>query len=61
MDGGRAVIGRTAITSLTIGSDRADIAEDRLLISRISAMSVLSGEDDGVLDDQFGSADFGAN
>lgn len=59
--GGRAVIGRTAITSLTIGSDRADIAEDRLLISRISAMSVLSGEDDGVLDDQFGSADFGAN
>ena len=61
MDGGRAVIGRTAITSLTIGSDRADIAEDRLLISRISAMSVLSGEEDGVLDDQFGSADFGAN
>ena len=59
--GGRAVIGRTAITSLTIGSDRADIAEDRLLISRISAMSVLSGEEDGVLDDQFGSADFGAN
>ena len=59
--GGRAVIGRTAITSLTIGSDRADIAEDRLLISRISAMSVLSGEDDGVLDDRFGSADFGAN
>ena len=61
MDGGRAVIGRTAITSLTIGSDRADIAEDRLLISRISAMSVLSGEEDGALDDQFGSADFGAN
>ncbi len=61
IDGGRAVIGRTAITSLTIGSDRADIAEDRLLISRISAMSVLSGEDDGVLDDQFASADFGAN
>lgn len=59
--GGRAVIGRTAITSLTIGSDRADIAEDRLLISRISAMSVLSGEDDAISDDRFGSADFGAN
>ena len=61
MGGGRAVIGRTAITSLTIGSDRADIAEDRLLISRISAMSVLSGEDDAISDDRFGSADFGAN
>ncbi|MDA3053937.1 MULTISPECIES: SH3 domain-containing C40 family peptidase [unclassified Campylobacter] len=43
----RAVIGKTAITSLSIGEDRADIAEDRLLISRISAFSVLS-EDDGV-------------
>ena len=57
MDGGRAIIGRTAITSLTIGSDRADIAEDRLLISRISAMSVLSGEEDGVLDDRFAPED----
>ncbi len=60
MDGGRAVIGRTAITSLTIGSDRADIAEDRLLISRISAMSVLSGEDDAILDDRFAPEDRGA-
>ena len=57
MDGGRAVIGRTAITSLTIGSDRADIAEDRLLISRISAMSVLSGEDDAISDDRFAPED----
>ena len=65
MDGGRAVIGRTAITSLTIGSDRADIAEDRLLISRISAMSVLSGEENeensAASDDGLSFADFGAN
>ncbi|MFR8441144.1 MAG: NlpC/P60 family protein, partial [Campylobacter sp.] len=57
MDGRRAVIGRTAITSLTIGSDRADIAEDRLLISRVSGMSVLSGEEDFISDDRFAPED----
>ncbi|MBR0071348.1 MAG: SH3 domain-containing protein, partial [Campylobacter sp.] len=37
----RAVIGKTALTTLEIGKNRPDIAKDRLLLSRISAMTIL--------------------
>ncbi|MBP5778761.1 MAG: C40 family peptidase, partial [Campylobacter sp.] len=41
IDDGRALIGKTALTTLEIGKNRPDIAKDRLLLSRISAMTIL--------------------
>ena len=37
----RAIIGKTALTTLEIGKNRPDIAKDRLLLSRINAMTIL--------------------
>ncbi|CZE48466.1 M15 family metallopeptidase [Campylobacter geochelonis] len=39
--GGRALIGQTAITTLEIGKDRKDISNDKLLLSRLTSMSIL--------------------
>ena len=41
IDDSRALIGKTALTTLEIGKKRPDIAKDRLLLSRISAMTIL--------------------
>ena len=41
IDDGRALIAKTAITTLEIGKNRPDIAKDRLLLSRINAMTIL--------------------
>lgn len=41
IDDGRALIAKTALTTLEIGKNRPDIAKDRLLLSRINAMTIL--------------------
>lgn len=40
-NGSRALFGQTAITTLEIGKNNPNIANDRLLLSRITSMSVL--------------------
>lgn len=43
-NGGRALFGQTAITTLEIGKDNPNIDHDKLLISRITSMSVVAPE-----------------
>lgn len=43
-NGGRALFGQTAITTLEIGKDNPNIADDRLLLSRLTSMSVVAPE-----------------
>lgn len=41
-DNGRALIGKTAITSLEIGKDRSDIESNDLLLNRIQSINILT-------------------
>ena len=40
---GRAIVGRAVITSLRPGAERADVDEERLLIERVGAFTVIGG------------------
>jgi hypothetical protein len=40
---GRAIVGRAVTTSLRPGAERTDVDEERLLIERVGAFTVIGG------------------